>query len=43
MLIADWCFIEGGKQVAFFTNTVHGEFAPHYELRDVSFGRLLAK
>jgi hypothetical protein len=42
MLIADWHFLDGGKQVAFSTNTVHGDMAPHYELHDVDSGRLLS-
>jgi len=43
LLIADWHFVDGGKQVAFYSNTVHGDFAPHYELRDMKSGRLLGK
>ena len=42
MLIADWHFLDGGKRVAFSTNTVHGDMAPHYELHDVDSGRLLS-
>jgi hypothetical protein len=43
MLIAKWHFVAGGKQAAFYTNTVHGDFAPHYELRDLQTGRQVAK
>jgi hypothetical protein len=43
MMICDWNFEAGGKQVAFSTNTVHGDLAPHYELRDTQTGRLIAK
>jgi hypothetical protein len=43
MMIADWHFEAGGKQVAFSTNTVHGDLVPQYELRDTSTGRLLDK
>lgn len=43
MVIADWQFVEGGKQVAFYTNTLHGDFGAHYELHDVSSGHLLAQ
>ena len=43
MLIGDWHFEAGGKQVAFSTNTVHGDLAPHYELRDIRTGRLVSK
>jgi len=32
MPVWHWKFRKGGKQVAFYTNTVHGDFAPHYEL-----------
>src|SRR5438270_8046106 len=43
MSIGDWSFWVGGKQVAFYTNTVHGGLAPHYELHDVRTGRLIEK
>ncbi len=43
MVIADWQFVEGGRQVAFYTNTLHGDLGAHYELHDVSSGRLLAQ
>ena len=43
MMICDWHFEAGGKQVAFSTNTVHGDLAPQYELRDTQTGRLIAK
>ena len=43
MGIFDWCFVAGGRQVAFYTDTVHGNFAPHFELRDVESGRLLSQ
>ena len=43
MMISDWHFDAGGKQVAFSTTTVHGDLAPHYELRDTQTGRLIAK
>jgi hypothetical protein len=43
MLIANWHFVDGGKQAAFYTNTVHGDFAPHYELRDLRSGHQVAK
>jgi hypothetical protein len=43
MLIAKWHFVKGGKNVAFYTDTVHGGFAPHYELRNVQTGTLLDK
>lgn len=43
MMIGDWHFEAGGKQVAFSTNTVHGDLAPHYELRDTQTGRLIDK
>ena len=42
MLIADWHFLDGGKRVAFSTNTVHGDLAPYYELREVDTGKLLS-
>ena len=43
MLIANWRFVKGGKNVAFYTDTVHGGLAPHYELRNVLTGALLDK
>ena len=41
-MIAGWGFRAGGTQVAFYTNTVHGDLAPRYELHDVKTGRLVA-
>jgi len=38
-----WRFEAEGKQVAFEQETVHGGLGIHYELHDVSTGRLLAK
>jgi hypothetical protein len=43
MVIARWHFVAGGKQAAFYANTVHGDLAPHYELRDLQTGRQLDK
>jgi hypothetical protein len=43
MMICAWHFVDGGKQVAFYTNTVHGDLAPHYELHDIRTGRLVDK
>lgn len=43
MLIANWHFLAGGKPAAFYTNTVHGDDAPHYELWDLQTGRKIAK
>jgi len=42
-IIWKWRFLAGGKQVAFYTNTVHFARSPHFELRDVQTGRLLEK
>jgi hypothetical protein len=41
MMIVDWRFRTEGKQVAFCTNTVHGNSAPHCELHDVNSAKLL--
>jgi hypothetical protein len=41
MMIVDWRFRVGGRQVAFCTNTVHGDSAPHCELYDVNSAKLL--
>jgi hypothetical protein len=43
MVIAGWQFVEGGKQVAFYTTTLHGDSGAHYELHDVTSGHLLAQ
>ncbi len=37
-----WCFVAGGKQVAFFQETVHGGRGTRHELREVVTGRLIA-
>lgn len=42
-VIEDWRFWDGGKQVAFVTNALHGGGRAHYELHDVDKGTLLAK
>lgn len=41
LMIVDWRFRMEGKQVAFCTNTVHGNSAPHCELHDVNSAQLL--
>lgn len=38
-----WMFVEGGRRVAFQQETVHAGLGSHYELREVSSGRLLAE
>ena len=38
-----WGFQADGKQVAFEQETVHGSLGIHYELRDVTTGRLIAE
>jgi hypothetical protein len=43
MVIAGWQFVGGGKQVAFYTTTLHGDSGAHYELHDVTSGHLLAQ
>ena len=43
MAIMEWHFVARGKQVAFRTDFLHGDSAPHYELHDVETGRLVAK
>jgi len=43
MLIEDWVFCADSKQVAFYTNTPHGNLNPRYELHDIETGRLLEK
>ena len=39
----DWKFVDGGKNVAFRQETVHGGLGVHYEVRDVATGRLVAE
>jgi hypothetical protein len=34
-VIGRWYFLQGGRQVAFATNTLHGDVAPYYELQDI--------
>jgi hypothetical protein len=41
--IFGWHFVAGGKQFAFFQEFPHGNLVPHYELRDVTTGRLIDK
>ena len=41
--IWDWKFAKAGSEVAFWTGPTHGDFVPHFELRDVRTGRLLAQ
>jgi hypothetical protein len=41
--IFKWQFRESGRQIAFRQETVHGGLNIHYELRDVTSERLLAK
>jgi len=38
-----WAFSEDGKRVAFEQETVHGGLGVHYELRDISTGRLVSE
>jgi hypothetical protein len=40
--IWDWQFVEKGKQVAFWTGPTHGNYTPHFELRDIDTGKLVA-
>jgi hypothetical protein len=40
--ISRWAFQADGKRVAFEQETVHGGLGVHYELRDVSSGRMMA-
>ncbi|MEZ5355971.1 MAG: hypothetical protein R2762_25335 [Bryobacteraceae bacterium] len=37
----NWRFVRDGEQVAFHQETVHGGIGVHYELREVSSGRLV--
>ena len=43
MLIGTWRFSDNGKQVAFYTNTVHGDLAPYYELHDIETDKIVDK
>jgi hypothetical protein len=40
--IWSWCFEDEGRQVAFEQETSHGQTEPHYELRDIATGDLVA-
>jgi hypothetical protein len=41
--IFKWFFVNGGTQVAFYQDFLHGTSAAHYELRNVDSGRLIDK
>jgi hypothetical protein len=41
MMIYDWRFWEGGKQVVFCSGTVHGDSGGHCELHDALTGKTL--
>lgn len=43
MAIGDWQFVNAATQVAFSTNTLHGDHPAHFELRDVLSGKLLSQ
>ena len=43
MAIGDWQFVAGAKQVAFSTNTLHGDHPAHLELHQIANGKLLAQ
>jgi hypothetical protein len=40
-VIARWAFLQGGAQVAYSSNTAHGDRAPYYELRDLASDRVV--
>ena len=42
-VIGRWYFRGNGKQVAFYTDTVHGDRAPYYELRDIQTDKIIDK
>lgn len=42
MMIYDWKFRQGGRQIAFCSGTVHGPTTHHCELHDARTGRTLA-
>ena len=39
--IFDWKLVAGGKHIAYMTDALHGNPAPHYYLFDVATGRLI--
>ena len=41
MAIMGWGFVAHGRQVMFHTDVLHGDSAPHDEIRDVETGRLV--
>lgn len=43
LMLGEWHFLDGGKRVAFYSNTVHPNGPGRYELHDVTTGRLLGK
>lgn len=42
-VFGSWFFVNGGKQVAFNTDTLHGSLAPYYELRDIETNKIIDK
>lgn len=38
-----WAFAEGGTQVIFYQETIHGGLGMHHEWRDIASGRLIAE
>lgn len=41
--IGDWQFLKAGREVAFWSGPLYGDFVPHFELHDVSSGKVLAQ
>jgi hypothetical protein len=42
MMIADWYFLAGGKEVVYHSGTVHGDSARHSARVDIATGKVLA-
>jgi hypothetical protein len=42
-VIGRWQFSNGGREVAFYTDTLHGGLSPYHELRDIETNRIIAK
>jgi hypothetical protein len=40
-VIGNCSFLKKGKQVAFYTNTVYGDKAPYYEVREILIDKMI--
>src|SRR6266481_1443746 len=41
LMIANWMFVDNGRRIGIYSNTVHGDFGPTYDLYDTTSGKRL--